>query len=92
MNAAIQGPRMIRVGLIDGIRYSLIGVLLLLSGIWEASVAIVKWTLFVALCTVIVAVGMVALLILLICGGPMGVGFLIGMAIFAVIWCLEEVD
>jgi hypothetical protein len=91
MNAALQSPRMIRVGLIDGIRYSLIGILLFLSGIWEASVAIVKWTLFVVLCTVIVTVGMVALLILLICGGPMGVGFLIAMAIFAILWCLEEV-
>jgi hypothetical protein len=82
---------MIRVGLIGGIRYSLIGVLLLLSGVWETSVAIVKWTFFVLLCTVIVTTGMVALLILLICGGPMGVGFLIAMAIFAILWCLEEV-
>jgi hypothetical protein len=82
---------MIRVGLIDGIRYSLIGVLLFLSAIWEASVAIVKWTLFVVLCAVIVTVGMVALLILLICGGPMGLGFLTAMAIFAILWCLEEV-
>ena len=91
MNAVIQSPRMIRVGLIDGIRYSLIGVLLFLSAIWEASVAIVKWTLFVALCTVMVTIGMVAFLILLTCGGPMGFGFLIAMAIFAILWCLEEV-
>jgi hypothetical protein len=81
---------MIRVGLIDGIRYSLIGVLLFLSGIWESSVAIVKWTLFVVLCTAIVTVGMVALLILLICGGPIGLGFLTVLAIFAILWCLEE--
>ena len=90
MNAVIQSPRMIRVGLIDGIRYSLIGVLLFLSGIWESSVAIVTWTLFVVLCTVIVTVGMVALVILLICGGPIGLGFFTAMAIFAILWCLEE--
>jgi hypothetical protein len=91
MNAVIQSPRMIRMGLIDGIRYSLVVVLLFLSGIWEASVAIVKWTLFVVLCMVIATVGMVALLILLICGGPMGVGFLIAMAVVVILWSLEEV-
>jgi hypothetical protein len=38
-----------------------------------------------------VTIGMVAFLILLTCGGPMGFGFLIAMAIFAILWCLEEV-
>jgi len=90
MNAVIQSPRMIRVGLIDMLRYSLIGVLLFLSAAWETSVTIVKWTLFVVLWTLIVAGGMVGLLGLLICGGPIGLGFLTVMAFFGILWCLEE--
>ena len=83
---------MIEVGLIDVLRYSLIGVLLCLSAVWEASVAIVKWTLFVVLWTIIVAGGMAGVLGLLICGGPMGLGFLTVMTIFGIVWCLEEGD
>jgi hypothetical protein len=90
MNAAIQSPRMMCLGPIEILRYGLAGILLLLSGIWELSVAIVKWTLFVLMWTVIVATLMCSVLVLLFCGGPLGIGFLIVVAIAAIRWCLSE--
>lgn len=90
MNGAIQTYRTAPLGPIELLRYGLAGALLLLSAIWELSVTIVRWALFVLLWMAGFALIMCGVVLLVFFGGPIGIGLLVVAAILGLRWCLTE--